>query len=237
MRDTYQVMKLRQKYRDEQVLIVPSLDVANVPDGFCHKISDLTNTVFKTAHIFVYRYDAEYNNSIIQLIPYVIVVNKTHNKLFVTQRIAGEERLISGFSLGCGGHVNPQDMSTDTILTAAYREMSEELDITLIDNTDLIVYGTVRDCNSSTREHLGLVYIATAAKVKVKEKDTLSGQWMNMSDLVVNYHKFESWARHIIDHLFVNHKESGRMFETSPLTGANQHDRKCKKKVRKNSEI
>lgn len=237
MRDIYQVTKLKQKYKDEQVLIVPSMNAAAVPDGFCRKISVLTESMFKTAHTFVYRYDAEYNYSLVQLIPYIIVVNRTQDKLFVTQRIAGEERLISGFSLGCGGHVNPQDMSQDTMLKAAHREMEEELDVTLVKNTDLVVYGTVRDYDSPTREHLGLVYIATAAKVKVREKDTLSGQWMDMSALVTNYNKFESWARHIIDHLFVNNKNSGRMFDTSPLMGAKQNDRKRKKTVRKNSKV
>lgn len=235
MRDTYQTARLKRKYKDEQILVVPLLSASNVPDGFCHKISQLTDKMFKDAHTFVYRYDAEYNYSLVQLIPYVVVINETEDKLFVTQRIAGEERLISEFSLGCGGHVNPQDLSRNTLLTAAHREMQEELDITLLKDTDLYIYGTVRDLNSPTREHLGLVYIAVATKVKVKEKDTLRGQWMNMSDLVINYHKFESWARHIVDHLFVNHKSSGRMFETSPLTGARQHDRKCKKTVRKNS--
>lgn len=237
MRDFHQVARLKQKYKGEQVLIVPSVNAANVPDGFCHKISKLTESMFKNAHTFVYRYDAEYNYALTQLIPYVVITNEEQDQLFVTQRIAGEERLISGFSLGCGGHVNPQDMSCDTMLTAAHREMREELDITLLQGTDLKVYGTVRDCDSSTREHLGLVYLATAAQVKVKEKDTLRGQWMDMSALVTNYYKFESWARHIIDHLFVNNKKSGKLFETVPLTGANQNDRKRKKTVREDSQV
>lgn len=235
MKDAYQTAKLRQKYKDEQVLVVPSISAANVPDGFSRKISKLTEFMFRNAYVFVYRYDAEYNYTLVQLIPYVVVTNEEQDQLFVTQRIAGEERLISGFSLGCGGHVNPRDMSRDTMLTAACREMTEELDITLTQSTDLTIYGTVRDCDSPTREHLGLVYLATAAKAEVKEKDTLRGQWMDMSALVTNYYKFESWARHIIDHLFVNNKKSGKLFETVPLTGANQNDRKRKKAVREDS--
>ena len=231
MRDTLQVIQLKNKYKDEQVLTVPVSVVSNVPDGFCYRVSQPTKRIFKTAHTFVYRYDAEYNYSLVQLIPYVIVTNITQDNLFITQRIGGEERLISELSLGCGGHVNPEDFSQDTMYKAAVREMAEELDIKLTENTKLEVYGTVRDLMSSTKEHLGLVYLAVADKVKVKEKDTLRGQWMSMSDLVTDYYKFESWARHIIDHLFVNYKKSGKLFLTAPLTGARQHDRKRKKTV------
>jgi len=234
MKDTYQIIKLKRKYKNEQVLVVPVNQASSISDGFCHEISKSAIRMFKTAHTFVYRYDAEYNYSFVQLIPYVVVTNETCDSLFVTQRIAGEERLISELSLGCGGHVNPQDFSQDTMLKAAMREMKEELDIKLTKGTQLQQYGTVRDYDSTTREHLGLVYLAMAAEVKVKEKDTLSGQWMDMFALVANYHKFESWARHIIDHLFVNHKKSGKLFDTVPLTGAKQHDRKRKKTFRKN---
>ena len=234
VKDNYQVAKLKQKYKGEQVLVVPTDSTTHIPDGFCYSISKPAIRVFKTAHNFVYRYDAEYNYSLTQLIPYVIIVNEAQNQLFVTQRIAGEERLISEFSLGCGGHVNPCDFSNNTMLTAAKRELQEELDIKLLEGTSLQIYGTVRDYNSTTKEHLGLVYLVTASDVKIREKDTLRGQWMNMSDLVMNYYKFESWARHIIDHLFVNNKKSGKLFKTVPLTGEWQYDRKCKKTVRKN---
>lgn len=232
MINSYQLVRLKQKYKDEQVLTVPATAVEDVPDGFCYGVSKSANRIFKTAHTFVYRYDAEYNYSLIQLIPYVIITNNNLDNLFVTKRIAGEERLISEFSLGCGGHVNPEDFSQDTMLKAALREMKEELDIKLQENTTLKQYGTVRDIASNTKEHLGLVYLAIADKVKVKEKDTLRGQWMNMSDLVINYYKFESWSRHIIDHLFVNNKKSGRLFQTAPLTGERHNDRKRKKAVR-----
>lgn len=234
MKDMLQVTQLKQKYKNEQVLVVPASVVDGVPDGFCQTISQTVSNIFKTSHSFVYRYDAEYNYSLMQLIPYVIVTNVTQNSLFITQRMRGEERLISALSLGCSGHVNPEDFSQDTVYKAAIREMTEELNVKLKDNTKLEVYGTVRDLKSSTKEHLGLVYLAIAEEVTVKEKDTLRGQWMNMSDLVTNYYKFESWARLIVDHLFINYKKSGKLFLTASLTGERNYDRKRKKTVRKN---
>ena len=210
MRDPYLVAKLKQKYKDEQVLVVREKDTAMIPNGFSSVISKPALDLFQTAQYFVYRYDAEYNNVFVQLIPYIVIKNVQGNMLWITERIAGEERLQGKLSIGCGGHINIQDMSSNTIMTAAKRELNEELDIKLEDS--LKVFGTVRDINSNTKEHLGLVYLATAAEVQVREKDTLRGEWMNIKALVSNYSKFESWGRLIIDHLFVNYKKTRKLF-------------------------
>lgn len=237
MKDTVKPSVLKKKYGNEQVLVVPALRAAIIPDGFTPKISQQGWQIFKSTSTFVYRYSAEYNTALVQLIPYVIVTNAEQNKLYVTERIAGEERLKSKLSLGAGGHVNPQDLSKDTMYKAAVRELNEELTVVLEEGTDLTVYGTVRDLQSDTREHLGLVYLATAAKVKVKEKDTLRGQWMDIAGLVTNYNKFESWACLVIDHLFVNVKEHHRLFKPLRLTeeGGRNYDTKRKETFRKNS--
>jgi len=210
VRDPYLISKLKKKYKDEQVLVIRETETVMVPDGFSSVISKQTLNMIYAAQLFVYRYDAEYNNALVQLIPYVVIKNTQDNMFWITERIAGEERLQGKLSIGCGGHVNVQDISSNTIMTAAKRELNEELDIKLEDS--LKVFGTVRDINSNTKEHLGFVYLATAAEVQVKEKDTLRGQWMDINALVNNYSKFESWGRMIIDHLFVNYKKRHELF-------------------------
>lgn len=206
MKDPLLRRKLKRKYGLESVLVVERKSVEKIPDLFYYGI---TSKIFNRADKFVHRYDAEYNESLIQLIPYTMVFNKTENKIFTTKRLGGEERLIDEYSLGIGGHVNPKDWSDDTMLTAAERELREELNITLKERPSR--YGTVRDINSSTGDHLGLVYLVHAAHISVKEKDKLSGTWMSYEDLITNYDKFESWSRHIIDHFFENKKISGKM--------------------------
>ena len=196
---------LKKKYGDEQVLVVPYSSTAKIHDKFC------VTTVKKIENIladrrFVLRADAEYNQAWVQPIPYIVVINKNANKVYVTNRIAGEERLKDTLSLGAGGHINPVDTigainSWSVSLNAANRELNEELSLRFIKGTDLEYVGTVRDFMSTTSEHLGIVYIAKVSSAKVKEKDNLCGSWMNFVDLVNNYHKFESWARHIIDHM------------------------------------
>ena len=124
MRDPYLVAKLKYKYKDEQVLVVKERETTLIPDGFNTLISKQTFNLFQTSQLFVYRYDAEYNNVFVQLIPYVVIKNLQGNMLWVTERIAGEERLQGKFSIGCGGHVNVQDMSDNTIMKAALRELN-----------------------------------------------------------------------------------------------------------------
>jgi len=211
-----QISKLKKKYGSEQVLVAKASDVSSVPDGYTnHKElkRDTTENVWNSWQ-FVYRYDAEYNFALTQLIPYVVVTDSEEKKLYTTERISGDERLQKQFQLGAGGHVNPCDVSgRDTILIAARRELNEELNIVLQKDTDIEWFGTVRDLSSPTREHLGLVYLAHGKNVSVREKNTLRGQWMDVSELVINYEKFESWGRYIIDYLFENNKANGKLFK------------------------
>jgi hypothetical protein len=54
--------------------------------------------------------------------------------------------------------------------------------------------------------------VATAGTVSVKEKENLKGMWMTFEELKENYSKFESWARHILDFLFVNGNSLDSLF-------------------------
>lgn len=66
-----------------------------------------------------------------QLIPYIVVTDNS-GRVGVFQRIKGDRRLLSGFTIGVGGHVEPIDTvgkSKDILFSAAYRELEEELDI------------------------------------------------------------------------------------------------------------
>lgn len=194
---------LKKKYGDEQVYVVPFQSVKHIPDKFTSPFKLTADEIYGGGQLFL-RCDAEYNPAMIQLIPYIIVVNKAHDKIYVTKRIAGEERLKDTLALGCGGHINACDYGHDIITNAALREMNEELNIRLAKDTTLETIGTVRDFQSSTCEHLGIVMVATAGSVSVKEKDNLKGIWMTFEELKQNYSQFESWARHIIDYAFAN---------------------------------
>lgn len=149
---------------------------------------------------FILRCDAEYNKSLLQLIPYTILVSKNHEKVFVAKRTAGDSRLVSNYSLGFGGHINPTDTSY-VVRSAAIRELNEELDMK--GATPATFLGYVRDVNSETSEHLGFVYVSAVSRAKIKETDTMEGTWMGLDELVDKYYKFESWSKFLIDYMFV----------------------------------
>lgn len=201
---------LKKKYGTEQVYVIPFGSALMVPDKFSAPCRLPEMQVLGGQ--FILRSDAEYNNAVVQPIPYILVTNKEHSKVYVTKRIAGEERLKDSLALGCGGHINPCDAGDTLIRNAALREMNEELKIRLAKDTELQTVGSVRDLESPTREHLGIVMIATAASVSVKEKESLEGHWMDFHDLLREYHHFESWARLIIDEMFLSKKGINGIF-------------------------
>lgn len=192
------------KYPTEQVFVVPYDNAKHIPDKFTKAASNTKLSTWSNKGKFVLRSDAEYNKSIQQLIPYILIKNVDNTKLYVTRRIAGDKRLQDSLALGCGGHINPEDAG-DIIMDAATRELNEEMNIELAEGTGLDFLGYVRDLGSETSEHLGFVFVATAEKVSVKEKESLEGMWMGMPELVMEYNKFETWAKHIIDYLFITH--------------------------------
>lgn len=195
--------KLREKYGTEQVYVIPFNKASMVPDSFSAPCC--LPSVKKLDGEFILRSDAEYNMVFIQIIPYILVLNQTYDKIYVMRRIAGEERLKDSLSLGCGGHINPVDIGTGNLIyNAAIREMNEELNI--VSPSKLKIVGTVRDMKSQTADHLGIVMITAAKRVTVKEKESLKGKWMTFDDLFHNYDKFESWARIIIDAMYLNGK-------------------------------
>ena len=203
MVDAAQKNILKNKYGDEQVFVTLFTGTASVADKFNRTDESIVKHLVSQGR-YVFRYDAEYNMTFSQLIPYIIVMNKARTKIYVTKRIAGEERLRDSYALGAGGHVNPCDSAMDKycLLAGAERELNEELNFRPCKGTELEYAGTVRDLQSNTGEHLGVVYIATAASVSVREKKNLKGIWMDYADLVKNYSAFESWGKHIIDYIF-----------------------------------
>lgn len=199
--------KLKQKYGTEQVYVVQSLDVLDVPDRFFKTTQENLDWIKRGS--FVFRYDAEYNTLFQQVIPYVVLTDSKMEQFYISERISGEERLIGSYSIGFGGHINPCDGYRDVIENCIERELNEEVSAKFI-KEPLQLLGTVRDLFSTTNDHIGIVYlkrVSNKSKIKIKEKDKLKGKWMNIDDLYRLYGNFESWGRYIIDHLYQKHKE------------------------------
>lgn len=190
---------LKNKYGKEKVFIVPYHNTINIPDGFTNIKHDKNIwSKFDSVGKYVYRYDAEGDKTMQQIIPYIIILNKDKNKIFTTKRIGGESRLLNQISIACGGHINEEDGLKQPLFYAAVRELFEEVNINT--NSPFEIFGYVRGLESSTNDHLGVaIYVHATGEVSVKEKDNLIGEWMDLDQLVYNYHKLENWSQYIVD--------------------------------------
>lgn len=205
------ITKLKEKYGNEQVYVVPYVETGKIADGFKYddKIDILS---LERNGKFIYRYDAEYNEAFCQLIPYIIVVNEERDKIFVSRRIAGDERLTGSLSF-FGGHINPCDSAELSVIEgAAKRELAEEVDFVPAKDTKYKVIGTVRETYSKTKEHLGIVYVVNVKDAKIREKDILEGVWMDYDWLIKDYGRFEGWAKAIIEKMFIEKRKGNKDF-------------------------
>ena len=188
--------EMKAKYGDEQLLIIPSEKV---------KIYSGTGPFFEDEDIDFctkddgipkYRWEVENDPSFKQLVVYVVVTDG-HNRVFVTHRKDGDERLVGKYSIGIGGHVRWGESFTE----AMFRELEEEVGITPDDMTGIVRHGYILDNSSDVNSvHLGIVYMVDVqdpSKVFVREPEKLVGQWMDAGDgLARLYHSnsLESWS-------------------------------------------
>jgi predicted NUDIX family phosphoesterase len=157
--------------------------------------------VIRKQMVYMSRAEAEIDEEYLQPITYAIVV--ADDKVFCTKRLkGGDERLKGLCSIGTGGHVD----EGETLESTLYRELEEEIGVT----NDMIKHcrlmGYIHDRNNAVgRVHIGLVYLVKIDEkqmpnIAVREKDKLSGMWINRDEMVEIYEngQFESWTEHIL---------------------------------------
>jgi predicted NUDIX family phosphoesterase len=197
-------MKNVDLYGSEEVFVVPIHNIMHIEDGFTKMNHDKDIWCkFDNIGKYVYRNDAEGINVLQQLIPYIIIRDENFN-ILVTERLTTttEERLHNKYSLGVGGHINPEDGSMNVLFKSAVRELNEEVSLEVI-TTPLRFVGYARDINGPTNDHLGCVFVLDVLRqhVAIKETDKLKGIWMTQAEMEIKYPKFESWSKFIIDYM------------------------------------
>lgn len=212
--------------KEEQVLVIENKASIHFSNGnYFHFVKNSLDSwadevIPKAA--FVDRWMAEVDNTILQLIPYVVIMSPD-KKIFSYQRRGSEKRLIDRFSIGIGGHINPEDrrkglgfkdnpygIGWDTVKQAAVREVCEELDMDpAVVKANLKLCGIVYTPNDETADsskpgpavgevHIGIVYVLSVenSEIKVKEEDSIIGyKFINKpSDI----QKFEKWSQMVL---------------------------------------
>jgi predicted NUDIX family phosphoesterase len=148
---------------------------------------------------FLPRSDAENDPSWKQLIPYLVL--RDGERIFLMRRTSagGDERLHDRYTIGVGGHVNPED---GDVLGGLRREWAEEIDADF--EPDFQAVGVLNDDeNAVGAVHLGLVYQADVGgrTVAIRERHKLEGAFASVDDVAAVADELETWSALLFDFL------------------------------------
>jgi predicted NUDIX family phosphoesterase len=132
-----------------------------------------------------------------QVIPYSVLRDGDAWYLMRRTKAGTDARLHDRFSIGVGGHVNPEDGGLDGDLGMALRrEWHEELVVDFVPEFRFV--GLLNDDTTPVGQvHLGLVYEGDAAgrPVAIRETDKLSGRFASAAEVAAVSDRLETWSR------------------------------------------
>ena len=177
-------------------------------EGFEFLSSDIALKLFKDIEdgFFHSRYDCEFDNLILQPIPYALFFRGT-NEIFTYIRAKdikqyGDERLFGKHSIGLGGHTIRSD-GPNYIDKCLEREVIEEVEI-IGNHSKPKLVGTLMAYDKPVdRVHLGLVFVSHVdGDVKQKESSITSSGMVPIKQLMKsNSEKYETWSKILIPYL------------------------------------
>jgi predicted NUDIX family phosphoesterase len=152
--------------------------------------------------MFLKRSVLEEDLSFKQIIPYAIISNKESFYLFRRTSGQAEKRLHNKFSLGVGGHMNPDNSEApkEQYLTDELkRELYEE--VRLLNGchiTDIEFIGFINDDTIPVgRVHIGLLYNIRVSnnEVYINETDKMTADWVDKPGLAEFCERMETWSK------------------------------------------
>jgi len=158
------------------------------------------------------RIELEEDPSFKQIIPYAIISNKESFYLFKRTSKQTEKRLHNKFSLGVGGHMNPNDAmksNNQYLIDELKRELCEEVKLLngcLIEDIEFI--GFINDDTISVGSvHIGLLYNIHVSnkEVFINETDKMTADWIDKSSLAEFYEGMETWTKIAFD-FYINER-------------------------------
>ena len=150
------------------------------------------------------RSEVEEDPSEPQIIPYVVF--RHGDQYFLTHRLrrSSERRLRHLYSMGVGGHINPEDVSesADPIEAGLRREWEEEVVYSGQFSTKLI--GAINDQTTPVgRVHVGLIFLVDGDRpeISIREVNKLAGALLPLDAMRSYYLDMESWSQLIFEYL------------------------------------
>jgi predicted NUDIX family phosphoesterase len=145
------------------------------------------------------RGEAEQDPSWKQVIPYLVLRDGDEIFLMRRTRAGGDERLHDRYSIGIGGHVNPED---EDVHGGLVREWQEEIEADFA--PDFVPIGVLNDDDNDVGAvHLGLVFVADARgrPVSIRERDKLEGRFASRAEVAAVADRLETWSALLFDFL------------------------------------
>jgi len=156
--------------------------------------------------LFLRRSELEEDPSFKQIIPYAIISHKESFYLFRRTSGQTEKRLRNKFSLGVGGHMNPNDnmeSKEQYLIDELKRELFEEVKLLngcFIEDIEFI--GFINDDTIPVgRVHIGLLYNIHVSnkEVYINETDKMTADWIDKPNLAEFYEGMETWTKITFD--------------------------------------
>ncbi|MCL6525706.1 MAG: NUDIX domain-containing protein [Thermaceae bacterium] len=150
--------------------------------------------------VFLPRPQAEEDPAYRQIIPYGLV--RYAEQFFLMRRTkgGGEARLHHRYTLGVGGHINPQDVGENPVLDGLRRELLEEVGIVRY-RAEPVGFILLEDSPVS-RVHAGIVFLVESEdQPRVIETEKLEGRLADLGAIRQVYAGLEAWSQLVFDWL------------------------------------
>lgn len=188
---------------NEQILVVKRAVL--LKDDVWHGLNQGNTTSYietiNTHKEFLPREHMETNPLYKQIIPYLIF--KHNDRYFLMQRKAkaSEQRLKNKYTLGIGGHIRKEDMTSNDIFAWARREFDEE--IAYSGSCTITPLGLLNDdSNEVGKVHIGLILLLEGDSAAITVRSELaSGQLLTLQECAQYYDAMESWSQILFDYL------------------------------------
>lgn len=194
---------------DELVFAAPVAEIWNLltykEQGLIYSNSDALKMIVQKG-LFRKRNELEKDPSFKQIIPYAVISNKESFYLFKRTAKQTEKRLHNKFSLGVGGHMNPNhsmESKEQYLIDELKRELYEEVKLLngcLIEDIEFI--GFINDDTISVGSvHIGLLYNIHVSnkEVYINETDKMTADWIDKPNLAEFYEGMETWTKITFD--------------------------------------
>jgi predicted NUDIX family phosphoesterase len=186
---------------NELVLVIPRSSIMADPGwlGVTAEGLDGFEALVAREGRYVPRSEAEHDRSLKQVIPYLVLRDGDRYFLMRRTRAGGDARLHDLYSIGVGGHLNPEDGGLSGGLT---REWHEEVVADFVPDFRLV--GLLNDDTTDVGSvHLGAVYEGDAdgRPVVIRETAKLEGRFAEVEDTARVRDGMESWSRLVFDRL------------------------------------